>query len=125
MVTRSRCLSLGVSETVKFVTRYTKHCDLLRIFNLARTLSYEDSERAENHISDQVWHSGAESGLSVWATNLTVLDILRDTFFYFNKSPHRSFTGGEKGGRAKRYKECAGAKTRETTMLNTMDESLI
>ena len=33
-------LSLGVSETVKFVATRTNLCDLLRIFNLARALSH-------------------------------------------------------------------------------------
>ena len=43
-------LSLGVSETVKFVARHTKNYDLLRIFNLAIMLSHLGRERAENHI---------------------------------------------------------------------------
>ena len=38
-------LSLGVSETVKFVARHTKLCDLLRIFNLARALSHVGSKK--------------------------------------------------------------------------------
>ena len=43
-------VSLGVSETVKFVARHTKLSDLLRIFNLARALSHLRGEKAENHI---------------------------------------------------------------------------
>ena len=43
-------LSLGVSETVKFVARHTKLSDLLRIFNWARALSQLPSEKAENRI---------------------------------------------------------------------------
>jgi len=43
-------VSLGVSETVKFVARHTKNYDLLRIFNLAIMLSHLGCERAENRI---------------------------------------------------------------------------
>jgi len=43
-------LSLGVSETVKFVARHTKNYDLLRIFNLAIVLSHLGCEKAENRI---------------------------------------------------------------------------
>ena len=45
-----RLLSLGVSETVKFVARHTKLCDLLRIFNLASSLTHLRSEKVEKRI---------------------------------------------------------------------------
>ena len=43
-------VSLGVSEKVKFVAKHTKLSDLLRIFNLARTLSHLSGEKVKNHI---------------------------------------------------------------------------
>lgn len=39
-------------------------------------------KRLKNVFSDQVWHSGAESGLSVLATNLTVSNTPRDSAQY-------------------------------------------
>ena len=45
-----RYLSLGVSETVKFVARHTMLCDLLRIFNLVSALTHLRSEKAEKRI---------------------------------------------------------------------------
>jgi len=60
-------LSLGVPETVKFVARHTKPCDLLRIFNLGRALSHLGGKTLKIVFSHQVWHSGAESGLRVLA----------------------------------------------------------
>ena len=71
--------SLGAPETVKFVVRHNMLFDLRRKFNRGRAMSNLGSENGENGIFDQVWHSGAKSGLSVSATNLTISDTLKDT----------------------------------------------
>ena len=70
-----RGVSLGVSETVKFVARHIKLSDLLRIFNLARALSHL---RGKSHFLTKSGNSGTESGPSALATNLTVSDTPRD-----------------------------------------------
>lgn len=43
-------IAIPWGETVNFVARHIKLCDLLEKFNLARALSHLRGEKAESHI---------------------------------------------------------------------------